>query len=333
MHFESCTLRPKDAAYMTRTLHPQAAPKESNSALPALADALAAIDAPAISPYELGRLLFAALATNEAASPTTALKPAYQAVVHSLVQVRLLSPIPSTASTPTGYRLFGRKTATPAEIACSLDPFAYVSHLSAMEYHGLTDRFPKTLFMSTPPLKEWRMQASQRMSRDLGDQLERYKASGLPQLTRPSLTAIDRTVIQFHERSQMGAFRRIAGSPLCVATVGRTFLDMLREPGLCGGMQHVLDIYRGQAKRYASLIVDEIDRHGAPIDKVRAGYVLTEVCHLSLPATEAWKAFAQRGGSRKLDPDAEYAADYSDTWKLSLNVPQLQRAEDDADGE
>jgi hypothetical protein len=87
---------------MTRTLHPQAAPKESNSALPALADALAAIDAPAISPYELGRLLFAALATNEAASPTTALKPAYQAVVHSLVQVRLLSPIPSTASTPTG---------------------------------------------------------------------------------------------------------------------------------------------------------------------------------------------------------------------------------------
>lgn len=318
---------------MTRTAQIQAAPPANYPALPALADALAAIDAPAVSPYDLGRLLFAALATNKTTPPPATLKPAYQAVVQSLIEVRLLSPIPSTASAPAGYRLFGRKSAMPAEIACSLDPFAYVSHLSAMEYHGLTDRFPKTLFMSTPPLKEWRRQAGQRMSRDLGDRLERYKASGLPRLTRPALTAVDRIVIQFQERSQMGAFRRIAGSPLCVATVGRTFLDMLREPGLCGGMQHVLDIYRSQAKRYANLIVDEIDRHGAPIDKVRAGYVLTDVCHLSLPATEAWKAFAQRGGSRKLDPDAEYAADYSETWKLSINVPQLQGAEDDADGE
>jgi predicted transcriptional regulator of viral defense system len=303
---------------------------EDIAALPALADALAAVDAPAISPYELGRLVFASSATKTA----PALRQIYQNAIEALVQVRLLSAILAPTSSPVGYRLFGRKTATAAEIACSLDPFAYVSHLSAMEYHGLTDRFPRTLFMCRPPLKEWRTQAAQRMQKDLGRDFDAYQACGLPRLIRPALSMIDRTVIQFHERSQMGAFRRIAGSPLRVATVGRTFLDMLREPSLCAGMQHVLDVYRSQAKRYAGLIVDDIDRHGTPIDKVRAGYVLTEVCQLSLPIVDSWKSFAQRGGSRKLDPDAEYAADYSENWKLSLNVPLLrQRTDDSIDGE
>lgn len=36
------------------------------------------------------------------------------------------------------------------EVVCSVDPFCYVSHLSAMEYHGLTNRMPTLLFISSP---------------------------------------------------------------------------------------------------------------------------------------------------------------------------------------
>jgi len=111
-----------------------------------------------------------------------------------------------------------------------------------------------------------------------------------------------------------------------VATLGRVFLDMLREPKLCGDIQHVLDIYQKDARRYLKLIVDEIDRHGQPIDKVRAGFVITEVCRLTSPAVDGWEKFAQRGGSRKLDAENEYAPIYSERWQLSINVPSLALA-------
>lgn len=273
---------------------------------------------PAVLSYEIGRLIFSKTASTNA----DLLKQHYQRLLESLLSVRLLTPIRSNPKV-LGYLLFGRNLASPAEIACSLDPFSYISHLNAMEYYGLTDRFPKTLYMCTPPSKEWREQATQRMQKDLGGETERYVASGLPRLAKPALSMIGKTAVQFHGRTQMGAFRSVSESSLRVATMGRVFLDMLREPWLCGGIQHVLDIYRREGKRYLGLIVDEVDRHGQPIDKIRAGYVLTEVCHLSSEIVDQWTRFAQRGGSRKLDPESEHSSSYSKRWMLSLNVPSL----------
>lgn len=296
-------------------------PTASPDLIASVADALALTGAPAVSSYDVGRLVFS--------SASKSLRPAqvrstYEPLLNALTGVRLLTPVPH--SKPTAYLLFGNNKASPAEIMCSLDPFAYLSHLSAMEYHGLTDRFPKTVYMTTPPAADWRKQAQSRMEKDLGDTLDDYRSSGLPRLIRPSLTLLGHTPIEFHERSQLGAFRNVAESPLRVATLGRVFLDMLREPKLCGGIQHVLDIYRKDARRYLKLIVDEIDRHGQPIDKVRAGFVITEVCRLTSPIVDGWEKFAQRGGSRKLDAENEYAPVYSERWQLSINVPALASA-------
>lgn len=71
-----------------------------------------------------------------------------------------------------------------------------------------------------------------------------------------------------------GAYLSIQGKTLRVSTIGRTFLDMIREPNLCGGIYHVLDVYAEHAPRYLRLIVDKVDRYGSPIDKVRIGYIL-----------------------------------------------------------
>ena len=210
-----------------------------------------------------------------------------------------------------------------AELACLVDPFAYVSHLSAIEHYGLTDRFPAVLYLSTPPNAEWRALATNRMQSDLGDAFEPYLNSGFPQLRNIGITKIDRTTVHILRRTNRGAFKTISENTLRVATVGRTFLDMLREPHLCGGIQHVIDIYRDSAKDYLRLIVDEFDAHGSAIDKVRAGYLLTEICHLESEAFRSWEAFAQRGGSRKLDAEADYSEAFSEKWKLSINVPSL----------
>ena len=67
-------------------------------------------------------------------------------------------------------------------------------------------------------------------------------------------------------------------------------------------------------------IISAVEEENASIVKVRAGYILSERLGIADPRIEAWKAFAQRGGSRKLDPDAPYAPVFSGAWMLSLNV-------------
>ena len=57
---------------------------------------------------------------------------------------------------------------------------------------------------------------------------------------------------------------------------------------------------------------------------------MSEVCGLNDLAFSDWEKSAQRGGSRKLDPEGEYVPDFSERWKLSLNVPSVIKA---ADGE
>lgn len=287
----------------------------------AVAEALAATAMPAVSGYEVGKAFFL-----KATDKSQRSKAVFQGVVKQLLTVRLLSRVPLDGR-GEGFLLFGHANATPQEVACSLDPFSYVSHLSAMAYHGLTDRFPKVIYMSMPPLSDWREQARERMQKDLGESYDDYVALGLPRLTRMNLSKVGQTIVQFHERSQKGGFRHVPNSPLRVTSIGRVFLDMLREPQLCGGIQHVIDIYKSESKRHLRAIVDEIERHGKPIDKVRAGYLLTEVCGMTLPSIERWVTYAQRGGSRKLDPDSEYFPTFSERWKLSINVPSLNAAQ------
>ena len=53
---------------------------------------------------------------------------------------------------------------------------------------------------------------------------------------------------------------------------------------------------------------------------MRAGYVLSELMDVEDERVDAWRAFAQRGGSQKLDPEAPYVPRWSDDWMLSLNT-------------
>jgi predicted transcriptional regulator of viral defense system len=291
----------------------------SDSDIGNLIESLAATGLPVISEYELGRAIF--LKLSALAEGRNAL---FRPVVEHLKALKIFVPL-SLGGTTNAYQLFGHSTASPQQIACALDPFAYVSHLSAMEYHGLTDRFPKILYLTRPPAGEWRRQAEEKMRRDLGTRYEEYLASRLPRLVRPKLSKIAQVNLHFQERSQLGAFKHVGSSNLRVATIGRVFLEMTREPQLCGGIQHVIDVFSSNAKRYFRLVVDEYERHGKAIDKVRAGYLLTEICNLTDSVVENWSQFAQRGGSRKLDSETEYAPEFSERWKLSINVPSLTR--------
>ena len=281
---------------------------------------LGAWERPIVTDYELGALIFS---QTPATNPPLSLS-AYKKVVELLTAFGLIS-IHKDFKAGTVFHLFGRNQPPSMEVACSVDPFAYVSHLSAMEYHGITDRFSKILYLCTPPDREWREQAQARIDKDLKGRKSDYLAAKLPTLKFQRTERIGGVRVELLRRSHRGAFKVIKSPSIRVAMIGRTFLDMVREPAFCGGMQHVIDTYREYAAKYVKLITEEVSKHGTSIERARAGYLLDEVCGLSAPQIDAWASTAQRGGSRKLDPQGEYAPFYSERWLLSINVPSLAR--------
>jgi predicted transcriptional regulator of viral defense system len=218
------------------------------------------------------------------------------------------------------YEIIGKTHFDTFDTICSVDPFAYISHLSAMAFHGLTDRISTTIFISTPPPKKWSQFAAEKMKKDLGRSLRKYSSLTFPKLTRIRFEKVKRRPIVRYSSIHHGAFKSIKGRKLRVSTVGRTFLDMVREPGNCGGMRHVIEVYSKLAKEYKDLIINEVSRHGKKIEKSRVGYLLEERCGIKDERILDWLPNAQRGGSRKLDPHEEYSNEYSERWCISLNA-------------
>lgn len=289
----------------------------------ALTLSLGEFNQPVITRYQLGVIFFHLHISKKyqgrnivvpQESPDPSL---FEKTLFSLRETGVLNPFQNFERI---FSIIGKNIYTEEEVACAIDPFAFISHLSAMAYHGLTDRMPKIIFISSPPQKEWQKFAVEKMQKDLKTDLQLYKEQKLPLLTRIRIDKIGKNSVQHHSSIHMGAYRSVKDRNLRVSTIGRTFLDMLKKPDLCGGISHVLDIYREHAERYLKLMIDELDQHGRPIDKVRAGYILEEICGISHERIERWQQFAARGGSRKLDPGEEYSPSFSEKWCISINA-------------
>jgi len=218
------------------------------------------------------------------------------------------------------FRVSKEKT-EPAEVICASDPFGFLSHLSAMAIHGLTNRIPQVLFFTTLRPKEWRQSAYKRMHQDLGGNYASYVEEGLPSLSRPRISRIRGTSVKhIFTKQTLGAFRHLEDRRIRVSTLGRTFLEMLQRPEHAGGISHVVEVFEEYAREYLPLILNEFDVHGTKIDRVRAGYLLEERCGIKSHRLESWTKDAQRGGSRKLDPNSPYESTFSERWMLSINA-------------
>ena len=210
------------------------------------------------------------------------------------------------------------RAGTAEEVACIADPFCYVSHLSAMQRYGLTDRSPDALHITRPSRSVWNALKLEKLSRELpsvhvAEASEVLRQSGINATLR-------RRPITIHETKYPSRTTEVRGESTRIAEIGQVFVDMLAEPDLCGGIHHALDVWDRNALEWLDQIIIAVSDEAASIVKVRAGYILDERLHVSDPRIEAWKAFAQRGGSRKLDPDAPYAPTFSEAWMISLNA-------------
>lgn len=283
------------------------------------------IDAPVITSYRLGLILhrlykdkvYRGRSLNGLKKERVS-SAQYRETVAQLLQVGVLAEHPNFRR--KAYRLLGRKDENTEEVACTIDPFCYISHLSAMDYHGLTNRIPTTLFLSGPDAQRWRQEARKQMEKDLGEDLKGYLESGMPPLVHLKAKRIGRMDIHLNNTLRWGGYRRVRDKQIRVSTIGRTFLDMLRKPELCGGMRHVIETFENYAPTYQQPIINEVSECGRPIDKVRAGYILEERLGIQNAEIKSWLKYVSRGSSRILDPSAEYMPNWSETWCLSINI-------------
>lgn len=208
------------------------------------------------------------------------------------------------------------RSSSAEEACCLVDPFAYISHLSAMQLYGLTNRAPTALHLTSPGRSVWTILRDKRMLRDLGE-----RGEDVPQLAKISWNhEIRKRQIAAHSTVHPATPVEEAGSFARVAPLGRVFADMLSEPQLCGGIRHVIEIWEEEADQNLDQIIEAVNEHPTKLAKVRAGYLLSEHLGISDTRIDAWETFAQRGGSQKLDPEAPYEARWSEKWKISLNV-------------
>lgn len=212
---------------------------------------------------------------------------------------------------PGGKPLLGEPT-------CAVDPFAYISHFSAMHFHQLINYAPDKIFLSSLPAKQWSEQATLVMQRDLRDEYKSYRQTGLPVLINISSANLE--PVSIYRSVKLGDSQTYNYNRTRVSSIGRTFLDMLRRPDLCNGIDTTLKVFKNHAKKHINPIIYEIDQFGSKIDKVRAGYIIEAYCDFNNEIINSWEQYAMRGGSRKLDPFNDYAPTYSDRWKLSLNI-------------
>lgn len=198
------------------------------------------------------------------------------------------------------------------EVVCIVDPFCHIANLSAMQRWGLTDRVPHALMLERPD------RARLKIKLKTLEEREKFVPWSATSINHPE--TVRRRSVQINETRQPGISVQSASEYARIATIGQTFLDMLRHPELCGGMAHVLEVWQEHAANWFEQIVEMVDGTSSAVIRCRAGYILEERLGLSDARVESWKAFAQRGGSRKLDPLRPYFPEYSETWMISLNA-------------
>lgn len=283
-----------------------------------LADQLEANDTPVLSPFEFFQIVLAMY------SESTGKKLYLRRDTPDRDDIARFRSILKATGAITSDRDYGSRiirvlsvSDRPAEdIVCLVDPTCYVSHLSAMQRWGLTDRTPRALALTRPDRKT----ATAALRAHMNEATNTAENNPYPLTLVQHPHRVRRRDVAIYESKTAGAFIANRGTDIRLSTVGQTFLDMLQRPDLCGGMSHVLDVWAEHASTFLDEIASTIDQTPKALIKSRAGYILEERLGLHHPCIERWKAFGQRGGSRKLDPTREFAPVFSETWMISLNV-------------
>ena len=242
--------------------------------------------------------------------------------LHVLLDRRILAPDRDYSA---HYRVVAVPDQPADDVVCLIDRFACISHLSAMQRWGLTDRQPHALMITRPDAGTVRKKLAEIVTSEAAE----IPWKDRPRQPRPGPFRLGNIVhpshvrerpVRMHVSQRACSMVRDRNSFARVTSIGQTFLDMLQTPRLCGGMSHTLEAWDEHADSFLDEIIRAVDGCGSVITKCRAGYILEERLGVTDRRVEAWKSGAARGGSRRLDPARPYAPKWSENWMISINA-------------
>jgi len=201
------------------------------------------------------------------------------------------------------------------EILFEANPYAVLSHFTALVFHGMTEEFPKRLFATIP---------SEVDNAHLPIGTTRVDWDGLDRpFSRKPATVLDQPVtwsriqaLHFFGYDEHRPYRY----PIRVTNRERTLIDALQAPGLCGGVGNVLKAWvLSRDEINLDVLVDLVNRLDIGVLRQRVGFIL-ESLQLTHPALDVWRARAHRGGSSRLVGSRPFASSFDERWNRSLNA-------------
>lgn len=174
------------------------------------------------------------------------------------------------------YKINSEDRGSCEEVCCMVDPFCYLSHLSAMNKYGLTNRIPELVILTTPEIGLWKKMKNElenKVKSSFDDKL--IKFAKIRKISFP--TTVRKMKIKLIKKKLIHPSIKMRDSHARISEIGYTFLDMLVSPELCGGMNHIIEVWQNNAKNYIDEIIEAIDKHPQDIVKCRAGYIINEI--------------------------------------------------------
>lgn len=222
------------------------------------------------------------------------------------------------------YFIKGKPEYSASEAICAVYPYGYISKINAMAWYGITDRIPKVIRYTTCTPSEWK--ANSLADLDVGPSVPFDREHFFPKYPKNTDVFGESLIVSVEKNYVSPA--EIRNSPLRVSPIGKTFIDMLRSPDECGGIDHVLDVYLENAERYFPAILKELKHERSrKIDISRTGFVLQKIVGITHPQLSEWQKESQktRGSSKVLVPGEPFSSIYDEDWSLSLNAESAKK--------
>lgn len=222
------------------------------------------------------------------------------------------------------YIIKGKPEYSPSEAICAIYPHGYISKINAMAWYGLTDKIPKIVRFTTCQLSEWKRRSIQDLSIDPAVEFDLSQFI----ISHPKGTDLFGQELIVSVESKYSEPVQVKNSPIKVASIGKTFIDMLRVPDECGGIDHVLEIYADSGKKYSSAIINELKQNTTrKIDIARTGFALQKISGVEHPMLSEWQEESKktRGSSKILVSGVPFSSVFDEDWSLSLNSETAQK--------
>lgn len=215
----------------------------------------------------------------------------------------------------------------PLKIISDLYSLGYFSHLSAMKIHKLVNRDSDIVYFSTVDRKTWKKHFLDNLEKDKSIPLDNYEKDITDLIPRfpTEENYLSKYLLVFTNKN-LGQWENING--FRVRKLSYLFLDMVRSPQYCGGVETVISVF----EKYAPILLEEIietaHKHGTNIDRARIGFILNELMGVVHPLLEQWKIemLGLRGGSRKFVAYLPFEPEFSPIWNISLNHDSVKNS-------